>query len=76
MNGPETINNINDFREAHMFSLKSELISPKVKTKSTHSTSLGAFVLIHVGALPRATIAVGNIQANKMEVCLTRGDHL
>jgi hypothetical protein len=76
MNGPEAINSTNDFREAHMFSLKSELISPKIKIKSTHSTSLGAFVLTHKGARPRLIIVGGNRQANNMEVCLTRGGQL
>ncbi len=76
MNGPETMNSTNDFRETHMFSLKKELISPKVKTKSAHSTSLGTCVLIHVGARPRTTIIVGNMQANKMEACLTEEGQL
>ena len=76
MNGPETINSTNDFREAHIFSLNSELISPKIKTKSTHRTSLGTFVLNHMGARTRLTIVGGNRQANKMEVCLTRGGQL
>ncbi len=77
MNGPEAIKSTVDFRVAHGFSLKRELISAKTKAKSTHSTSLGScFAPHHVGANLRITIPAGNMQANKMEECLNKGGQL
>lgn len=77
INGPETINSTVDFRVPHGFSLKSELIRPKIETRRTHSTSLGGCFAIHQpGALLRITIPVGNMQASKMEACLNKGGQL
>jgi len=72
INGPAAIKSTIDFRDIHIFSLKRELIRPKIKIRSTHSASLGiCFAAHHVKVRLRITTPAGNMQANKMEVCLT-----
>ena len=64
-----------DFRLIQIFSLMMELISPKIKIKSSQIISLGiVFVLIHFGVLGRIAIADGIRQAVKRESFPTNGD--
>jgi len=75
--GPEATKSTVDFAVGHGFSLRRELIRPKIKTSSTHRTSLGIFFSLNqVGTRTRTTIATGSMQANKIEACLKRGGQL
>ncbi len=77
INGPEAIKSTVDFRVGHEFSLRKELVRPKINTTSAHRTSFGILLSLNqVGIRTRVTMAAGSVQANKMEACLAMGGQL
>jgi hypothetical protein len=75
--GPEAIKSPVAFRVIPRVSLSMELVRPKIKIRSVHRTSFGAFIFLkHSGIWAKVIIAPGNIQASRIDTFPIRGGQL